>query len=80
LWNITSCIPLKVSRRFGGTFRLHFQDRIIILAINWRESMWKAEQVGSSLDLFFNPEDGGDMFPLNVGLLAADYTALYPRR
>jgi hypothetical protein len=25
-WDITLCGPLKVSRRFGETFRLHFQD------------------------------------------------------
>jgi hypothetical protein len=30
--------------------------------------------------LFFDPEDGGDIFLLNVGWLATDYTASYPRR
>jgi hypothetical protein len=30
--------------------------------------------------LFFDPEDGGDMFLRNVGLLATDCKALYPRR
>jgi hypothetical protein len=30
--------------------------------------------------LFFDPEDGGDMFLRNIGWLSADYTALYPRR
>jgi hypothetical protein len=24
-WNITPCSPLKVNRRFGGTYRLHLQ-------------------------------------------------------
>jgi hypothetical protein len=28
----------------------------------------------------FDPEDGGDIFSGNVGLLSTDYTALYPRR
>jgi hypothetical protein len=28
----------------------------------------------------FDPEDGGDMFLRNGGLLSADYTALYARR
>jgi hypothetical protein len=30
------------------------------------------------LGLFFDPEDGSDMFLRNVG--KTDYTALYPRR
>jgi hypothetical protein len=30
--------------------------------------------------LFFDPEDGGDMFLRNVGWHSTDYTALYPRR
>jgi hypothetical protein len=29
LWDIIPCIPLKVSRRFGGTYRLHLQSRRI---------------------------------------------------
>jgi hypothetical protein len=24
-WDITPCTPLKVNRRFGGTYRLHLQ-------------------------------------------------------
>jgi hypothetical protein len=32
------------------------------------------------LDLFFNHEDGGDMFFRNVGWHSADYAALYPGR
>jgi hypothetical protein len=35
---------------------------------------------GFFLDLFFDPEDGGDMLLRNVGWLSTDYTALYPRR
>jgi hypothetical protein len=34
--------------------------------------------VGFLLGLLFFPEDGGDMFLLNVGRLLTDYTALYP--
>jgi hypothetical protein len=26
--DVTRCTPLKVKRRFGGIFRLHFQGRI----------------------------------------------------
>jgi hypothetical protein len=32
------------------------------------------------LGLFFDPEDGGDMFLRNINWLSTDYTALYPRR
>jgi hypothetical protein len=32
------------------------------------------------LGLFFEPEDGGDIFLRDVGSYSAEYTALYPRR
>jgi hypothetical protein len=32
------------------------------------------------LDIFFDPEDGGDMFLRNVGWNWTDYKASYPRR
>jgi hypothetical protein len=35
---------------------------------------------GFLLDLFFDPEDGCDMFFRNASLLSTDYTAIYPRR
>jgi hypothetical protein len=35
---------------------------------------------GFLLGLFFDPEDGGDMFLQNVSRLSTDYAALYPRR
>jgi hypothetical protein len=31
-------------------------------------------------EIFFDPEDGGDMFLRNVGCISTDYTALHPRR
>jgi hypothetical protein len=65
-WDITPCIPLKVNWRFGGTCRPHLHGRIIRRARNQRESRW--------LGLFFDPEDGGDMFLRNVGWLSTDYT------
>jgi hypothetical protein len=35
---------------------------------------------GVLLHLFFDPEDGGDIYLLNVDFLSTDYTALYPGR
>jgi hypothetical protein len=35
---------------------------------------------GFLLGLFFDTEDGSDMFLRNVGLVTTDYMALYPRR
>jgi hypothetical protein len=35
---------------------------------------------GLLLCLFFDPEDGGDMFLRIVGWLSTDYTTLYPKR
>jgi hypothetical protein len=31
-------------------------------------------------EIFFDPEDGGDMCLRNVGCISTDYTALHPRR
>jgi hypothetical protein len=35
---------------------------------------------GFLLGIVFDPEDGGNIFPRNVGSFSTDYTALYPRR
>jgi hypothetical protein len=40
----------------------------------------KQSYAGFFLDLFFDPEDGGDMLLRNVCLFSTDYTALYFRR
>jgi hypothetical protein len=68
-WDITPCSPLKVNRRFGGTYLLHLHGSVFHLLTRW-----------FLLGLFFDPKDGGDMFLRKVGCLAKDYTALYPRR
>jgi hypothetical protein len=72
-WDITPCNPLKVSRRLGGTYRLHLQGRRISQAGNQQKA------VRALLVLVFYPEDGGDMLLRDVGWLSTDYTALYPR-
>jgi hypothetical protein len=59
-WDITPYSPLKVNQRFGGTCRLHLQDRRISLARNYREIRWQAEllffaRVGTFLRLFLEP-------------------------
>jgi hypothetical protein len=41
--DIAPCSPLKVNRRFGGTFRFHLQGRRISWVRNQPESMWQAE-------------------------------------
>jgi hypothetical protein len=55
--DITLCIPLKVNRRFGGTYRFHLQSRIS-RAKYQRESKCHA---GIFLGLF-DPEYKGGMF------------------
>jgi hypothetical protein len=37
IWDIKSCIPLKVNRRFGGTLSLHLQGRHTRQERNLRE-------------------------------------------
>jgi hypothetical protein len=55
LWDITPCSPLRVNRRFGGTYRLHLQDRKIGEAKNQRESTWVDSE---RTTLRYIPEDG----------------------
>jgi hypothetical protein len=47
-WDITPCSPLKVNRRFWGTYRLHLQGRRIIRARNQHETDVQAEAICSS--------------------------------
>jgi hypothetical protein len=55
-WDITLCSLLNVSRRFGGTYRLHLQDRIAQACFH----------AGILLGLFYLKNVGG-MFHRNVG-------------
>jgi hypothetical protein len=54
---VTASSPLKVNRRFRGTYLLHLQDRII---------RTKCQSESKLLGLIFNPENGSDMFLRNV--------------
>jgi hypothetical protein len=72
-WDITPFSPLSVNRRFGGTYRLHLQDRK-------NKFTKKACSRVSCWTYFLDPEDGGDMFLRNVCWHSMDYMALYPRR
>jgi hypothetical protein len=45
-----------------------------------RSGGYEEREASSQQGLFFDPEDGGDMFLRNVGWLSTDYTVLYPRR
>jgi hypothetical protein len=62
-WDITPCSPLKVNRRFGGTYSLHLQGRRIRRARNQCESRWQADSSETPVDTQWTtrryiPEDG----------------------
>jgi hypothetical protein len=65
-WDITPSSPLSVNRRFGGTYRLHLQNQK-----NYEQEtsfrLPPAYTLVSCTAYFSDPEDGGDMFPRNVG-------------
>jgi hypothetical protein len=66
-------IPVRPLDRFCGSF---FQNK----RMGNQKGCKYLLHAGFFLGLFFEPEDGGYMFIRNVGLLSADYTALYRRR
>jgi hypothetical protein len=61
LWDKAQCRPLKVNRRFKGTYRFHLQCQRINQERNQHESRYLLH-AGFFLGLFFEPENGGDMF------------------
>jgi hypothetical protein len=60
-WDITPCSPLKVNRRFGGTYRLHLLGRI--RRARYQQILATCFHAGILLSLFFGPEYGGDVPP-----------------
>jgi hypothetical protein len=61
-WDLKPYNPLRVNRRFGGTYHLHFQGPIIFIARN------RAGSTCHLLQRYFDPEDGGEMI-LRNGLI-----------
>jgi hypothetical protein len=77
-WDITPCMPLKVSRHFGGTCRFQLQGWRVSRTRNQYEEV--SNHAGFFIYLLFNPEDRGDMFLRDVFWLSTDYMELYSRR
>jgi hypothetical protein len=76
-WAVTPC-SLERDRRFGGTYRLHFQGRRVSQAWNQQLRLLPASVI-FLFGLLFISEDGGDMFPRNVWF-SPTHTALHSRR
>jgi hypothetical protein len=68
-WGTTPCSPLRVDRRFEGTYSLHLQGK----KKAGQETSVKAG--GKHGFACFDPEDEGDVFLRNVGRLSTDYMA-----
>jgi hypothetical protein len=67
-WGITPCTLVKVNRRFGWTHRFYLEGGRVNQA---RNQLIEAgsKQNGLLLGLFFDPEDGVNVFFRNVGCL-----------
>jgi hypothetical protein len=50
------------------------------MQLQMKSSAWYLLHTGFLRGLFFDPEDGGDMYLRNVGGISTGYAALYPRR
>jgi hypothetical protein len=57
-WDILSCSPLKVNRRFGGTHRILFQGRRISQARFQLENRWETQQSASRNFGLYRKQEG----------------------
>jgi hypothetical protein len=73
-WDITPCSPLIGNWRFEGTFRVHLE-----VEEEAKEETSMKQVADFLLALFFDPEDGGDMFLRNISWLITRYTTLHPK-
>jgi hypothetical protein len=65
-WDVTPCSPFKVNRRFGGKYCILLHGRRISHARNQSEACYLLH-AGFLLGLFFDPNDGGDIFLRKIG-------------
>jgi hypothetical protein len=85
-WIVSPCSPLQANRYFGEARCLHLQDRKISQARNQHEAVGKQSRASHLLHvyillrLFFDPEDGGDLFLRNVNWLSEDLRSLFSGR
>jgi hypothetical protein len=80
-WDITLCSPLSVKQRFRWTYCLHLQGQKNKLSEKPARKqvaacLPPALTLASCSAHSFDPEDGGDMFPWNVGWHSTDYTVM----
>jgi hypothetical protein len=62
-WDITPCSSLKVNRRFGATYASVFRAKELAeLETSVKEG---GKQSSAEQSLYFDPEDGGDVFLRN---------------
>jgi hypothetical protein len=72
--DIMSCSPLKVNRRYEGTYRPNLHGRRINRAGYLLVTCFHASV---SFALFLDPEDVSNIFLRNFGWLSTNYTALF---
>jgi hypothetical protein len=68
--------PVKFSRRFTGTYQLHFQGSIVSQARKQNETDINVHVV--FLIGLLDSYDGSDVFLENAAGFSSDYTASYP--